>query len=82
MQLFKKGYGSDTTALIILNEKMEDSIKIVKSLEQFRLLIKVFSEAIKNEVKQLEGGFLKMLLATLAAIILGNALRGVIRASE
>ena len=61
---------------------MEDSIKIVKSLEQFRLLIKVFSEAIKNEVKQLEGGFLKMLLATLAAIILGNALRGVIRASE
>ena len=51
MQLFKKGYGSDTTALIILNEKMEDSIKIVKSLEQFRLLIKVFSEAIKNEVK-------------------------------
>ena len=61
---------------------MEDSIKIVKSLEQFRFLIKVFSEAIKNEVKQRERGFLGMLLATLAAIILANALRGVIRASE
>ena len=35
----KKIYGWKTTALIIWNEKMEDIMKIVKSLEESRLLI-------------------------------------------
>ena len=34
MQLFKKNYELGTTSLIILNEEMEDKIKIVKSLEE------------------------------------------------
>ena len=47
-------------------------------------LINVISEAIKNEAKQQKGGFLPILLCTLAASILGSALTGggVIRAGE
>ena len=37
----KKICGSGTTALIFSNEEMEDTIKIVKSLEESGLLIKV-----------------------------------------
>ena len=46
--------------------------------------IQGISETIKNETKEQKGGFLSMLLGTLAASILGNALagRGVIRAGE
>ena len=54
----KKIYGSGSTALIILNEEMEDIMKRVKSLEQPRLLIKGISETIKNEVKEQKDGFL------------------------
>ena len=84
MQLFKKNYGSRTTALIISNEEMENAMKIVKSLEESGLLIKGFSETIKNEAKKQKGGFLSMLLGKLAASILGSALTGreVIRAGE
>ena len=58
-------------------------MKIVKSLEESRLLKQGISETIKNELKK-NGKFLSMLLGTLAATILGNALagRGVIRAVE
>ena len=57
-------------------------MKIVKLLEQSGLLIKGISEAIKNEAKEQKGGFLSMLLGTLAASMLGSALtgKGVIRA--
>ena len=57
---------------------------IVKSLEKSRLLIKGISETSKNEAKEQKGGFISMLLGTLAASILGNALAGkeVIRAGE
>ena len=40
----KNIYESDTAALIISNEEMEDIIKIVKSLEESGLLIKRISE--------------------------------------
>ena len=75
---------SPTTALTISNEEMEYLMKIVKSLEESGLLIKGINETIKNEAKEQKGGFLPMLLGTLAASMLGNALteRGVIRASE
>ena len=49
------GHPSDlvlcATALIISIEEMEDLMKIVKSLEESRLLIKGISETIKNEIK-------------------------------
>ena len=63
---------------------MEDFMKIVKSLEESGLLIKEITETIKNETKEQKDGFILMLLGTLAASILGNALtgKGVIRASE
>ena len=45
-------FGSDVTTLIISNEEMNDITKIVKSLEESGLLIKGFSESIKNEAKE------------------------------
>ena len=72
----KPFYGSETTALIISNEEMEDIMKIAKSLEESGLLIKGRSETIKNEVKEQKGRFLWMLLGILAASILGHALAG------
>ena len=72
----KKIYGSGTTALIISNEEIEDILKVVKSLEESGLLIKGISEIIKNKAKEQIGWFLSVLLGTLAASILGNALAG------
>ena len=59
-------------------------MKIVKLPEEIGLLIKGISKTIKNEAKEQKGGFLPMLLGTLAASILRNALTGkaVIRESE
>ena len=63
---------------------MEDFMKIIKSLEESGLLIKEITETIKNETKEQKGGFILMLLGTLAASILGNALtgKGVIKVGE
>ena len=72
------------TILIISNEEIEDFMKIVKSLEESGLLVKGVSETIKSEVKEEKGGFLGMLLGTLAANLLGSRLGGkrVIRTGE
>ena len=43
---------------------MEDTIKIVKSLEESGLLIKGISETMKNQTKEQKGGFLPILLGT------------------
>ena len=48
----------------------------VKSLEESDLLIKDASKRIKNEAKEQKGGFLRMLLGTLRASLLGNLLTG------
>ena len=63
---------------------MEDILKIVKPLEESGLPIKGIRETTKNEAKEQKDRFLPMLLGTLAASILGNALsgRGVIRTGE
>ena len=61
---------------MISNEKMEDIIKIIKSLEDFDLLIKGVSKTIQNEAKEQKGGFLCMLLGTLGDTLLGNMLAG------
>ena len=47
----KNIYGSGRAALIISNGEMEDTIKIVKSLEGSELLIKGMTETIKKEAK-------------------------------
>ena len=64
-------------------KEMEESIKIVKSLEKSGLLIKGVSETIKNETEQ-KGGFLDLLLVTLGNGILGSLLtvKGVIRGGD
>ena len=48
------GSGSDNnnTTLIISNDKMDDILKIVKSLEDSRVLLKGVSETIQNEAKE------------------------------
>ena len=51
--------GSGNTTLVISNEEMNDIMKIVKSFEESGLLTKDVSEAIKNEVKKQNGGFLE-----------------------
>ena len=55
---------------------MNDIIKIVKSLEDYGLLLKGVTEIVQNEVKEQKGGFLSMLLGTLGASLLGNHLTG------
>ena len=66
------GSGHNNTTLIISNDEMEDIIKIVKSLEDYGLLLKGVSESVQNEGKEQKGGFLSMLLGTLGACLLGN----------
>ena len=67
---------------------MEDILKIVRSLEDSRLLLKGVSETIQNEAIEQRGGFLSMLLGTLGASLLGDLLtknlsgKGTIRAGE
>ena len=55
------------TTLIISNEETNDIMKIVKSLEESGLLIKIVSKTIKNEAKEEKRGFFGMLLGTLGA---------------
>ena len=84
----KKMLGSGATTLIISNNEMDDILKIVKSLENSGVLLKGVSETIQHEAKEQRGGFLSMLLGTLAASLLGDVLskglsgKGVIRAGE
>ena len=54
----KKIFGSGTTTLIIANAKINDILRIFKSLKESGLLIKGVSGTIKNEAKEQMGGFL------------------------
>ena len=81
----KKIYGSGTTTLIILpNEEMNDTMKIVQALEDSNILFKRGTKAIKNETKEQKGGFFSMFLGTLGASLLGNMLagKGIVRAGS
>ena len=55
---------------------MKDIIEILKSLEDFGLLLKGVSETIQNEAKVQKRGFLSMMLGTLGASLLENILAG------
>ena len=61
---------------------MKDIFKIVKSLEDCRLFLKGVGKTIQNEAKEQKGEFLRMLLGTLGASLLGNMTpgNGIIRA--
>ena len=74
--IYKKIFGSSTTALTIFNEEMNDIMKIVKSLEESSLLTKGVNE------EKMES--LGMLLGILDASLLGNLLtgKGTIRAGK
>ena len=74
----------DNAILIIPNDEMDNIVKVVKSLEDSRLLLEGVSETIKYEAKEQKGGFLSMLLGTFGPSLLGNVLagKGVIRAGE
>ena len=55
---------------------MNDSMKIIMSLEESGLLIKGVSKPINNEAKKQKGRLLGILLGTLGASLLGNVLTG------
>ena len=69
------GSGNNIT-LIISNDEINDIIKIKKFLEDSGLLIKGVTETVQNKVEAQKGGFLRMLLNTLGASLLGNAIFG------
>ena len=79
---------NNNTTLIISNDEMDGTLKIVKSLEDSGVLIKGVTETIQNEAKEQRGGFLGRLLGTLGASLLGDLLtkdllgKGTIRAGE
>ena len=61
---------------VISNEDMNNVITIVKSLENWGILIDGVMEIVKHEIKTQENVFLGMLLKTLGASMLGNLLTG------
>ena len=85
MQLFKrKLFKSGITTFLISNGKVDDTMEIIKSLEESGLLRKGVSKTIKIWVKEQRGGFTNILLGSLGASLLGNLLtgKGVMGASE
>ena len=83
----KKILGFGTTTLIVSNDEINDILEIVKSLEDSGVLLKGVSETIKNEAKEQRGGFLSILIGTLASSLLTDMPlskkgRGFIRAGK
>ena len=74
--IHKKILGSGNTTLVILDEEMNDIIKIAQAIEDSNILLKGVTKTIENETKEQKGGFLSMLLGTLGASLLGNLLTG------
>ena len=66
----------NTKILMISKDEINDTIEIVKSLEDSDLLLKGVTETVQNEVTEQKQGFLTMLLGTLGATLLGNILTG------
>ena len=71
--------------LIIEQEDVKDVMNIFEALENSGILLKGVSKTIENETKEQREGFLSMLLGTLGASLLGNALtggKGIMRAGD
>ena len=62
------------TKVIVSNEEMNDTMKIVKCLKGSGLLIKGITKTIKNEAKEQKQGFIIMLLGILDASLLVSLL--------
>ena len=56
--------------ITFLNDNLNETMKIVKPLEDSFFLIKGVTETVENEVKQQKGQFLDMVAATLGANLL------------
>ena len=76
-----KIFGSGMRVLIILNEEMDDIMKIYKFLKDLGLRIKGIGETIKSDAKEQEGRFLGMLLGEVAASLLRNILASKLKIS-
>ena len=73
----KKIHGFRKITLTILNEEMNDKLKIVPALEDSNIFL-------KEVTREQRGGFLGTLVATLGLILLGNLLsgKGIVRAGD
>ena len=60
--------------MIISNEEMNDTMKIVQALKDSNIFLKGVTKTIENETKEQKEGLLSMSLSTLGAILLGNLL--------
>ena len=65
--------------LFILNEDMNDIVKIVKSLDDSDVLFDDITETVKHEIKKQEGRFLGVLLAPLAASLVQPVISSVVK---
>ena len=70
----KKIHGSGVK--LIIEQDMNDIMKIIEALENSGILLKGVTKTIENETKEQRGEFLGMLLGTLGASLLGNLLTG------
>ena len=58
-------------------------LKIVKSLEDSGLLLKIVTKTVRNEVREQKGEFLSMLLGTLGNLLTGKGTgKGINRAGK
>ena len=55
---------------------MNDLMEVVQALEDSNISLKEVTKTMKNETKKQEGGYLGMLIGTLAFTLLGNILAG------
>ena len=81
----QKKMRGDGFKLIIVQEDMNDIIKIIEALENSGILLKGITETIENETKEQREEFLSRLLETLGASLLGNLLtgeKGIVRAGK
>ena len=65
--------------MFILNEDMNDIVKIVKSLDDSDVLFDDVTETVKHEIKKQEGRFLGVLLAPLAASLVQPVISSVVK---
>ena len=61
--------------IVISNDDMDNIIRIVKSPENTVVLIYGVTETVENDTKKQKGRFIRMLLGTLGASMLGNMLK-------
>ena len=65
--------------LLISNEAMNDMIKIIKSLEDWGILIDGVTETVGHEIKKQEDRFLGALLAPLAGLLVQPVISSVVK---